>query len=219
MRPRYLLASGICLVLALFLAVPAMAATSGSSGNITVLDTHGHRVPRNSQLRTGQRLDVAVTGFQHRTRVLVQVLRGTSPAQVRGTHVQADWRGRVSILWTVPAGLAPGTHLLAFTGAPPPTRVHGTGIVQVSVPNIGLFPFTIPPRHGGSGSGSGVDGIGIGGGGLGVDSESIAGSGTGSLAYTGVNVVAIILVGCSLLLAGVAVTTGSRRRRRTSQPG
>src|ERR1700748_2010503 len=122
MRRNYLLASGLCLVLALFIAVPAMAAQRGTGNKVSVVDRHGHRVQSGSQLQSDQRLTITMGGFLARSEVLVQGLRHTSKVLSRGTHIRADSRGNIKFEWTVPSSLDRGTHVLALTGSPPKSK-------------------------------------------------------------------------------------------------
>jgi len=108
-----------------------------------------------------------------------------------------DAGGSFTTTVTLPAGVS-GTHTLAATDPAGNTILTASLTIVIGADNSG---------GGANGAGSAGNGSGAGNGAL------AAGGGNGGLAYTGVPVTGIVVVGLLLLLAGFVTLLTSRRRK------
>ncbi len=108
-----------------------------------------------------------------------------------------DAGGSFTTTVTLPAGMS-GTHTLAATDPAGNTILTASLTIVIGADNSG---------GGSNGAGSAGNGSGAGNGAL------AAGGGNGGLAYTGVPVTGIVVVGLLLLLAGFVTLLTSRRRK------
>ncbi len=108
-----------------------------------------------------------------------------------------DAGGSFTTTVTLPAGVS-GTHTLTATDPAGNTILTASLTIVIGADNSG---------GGANGAGSAGNGSGAGNGAL------AAGGGNGGLAYTGVPVTGIVVVGLLLLLAGFVTLLTSRRRK------
>jgi hypothetical protein len=168
---------------------PAGIAAPRPTANLTVTDGSGNPLPARPAVRPATLMIVTVRGFAVAGPVTMRLARDPGPASTQ----HADQRGVVRVTYRVPAGLHNGPYLLTFTGrspAGPAPTPHGT--VTVAMPNIGLLPFTVnrraprPTTHEPSGHGG-------------------SSSDHGPLANTGLDFVALAILGALLVIGGVVL--------------
>jgi hypothetical protein len=165
---------------------PTPSPTSTCAPTKAILDVY--ILPEGATLRgraCGFRPGETVFIYLHSTPIFV----GSTIASADGTAAK-----RVSI----PMCIAPGQHIFEFVG-------QASG-------NVASATFTVTKTasgcNPGSGGGSTVNPISAGGGG-----QNGSGSGGGSLAFTGADIAAMVLVALGLLVLGTIATVTVRRRR------
>ncbi|MBV9412683.1 MAG: hypothetical protein JO148_13890 [Acidimicrobiia bacterium] len=163
--------------------------TTAAGGSVGVTDSAGNPLAPNATLTPGQQLHLSASGFTPNESVTIAV--HSTPVTL--ATVTADGSGAVLAAVTLPSDLAAGSHTLTLSGA--------------SVTDS--YPFTIAASTTGGGSTSG--------GGTG----SVASTGSGvtpatssaPLAFTGAQITGLVTGALSLVVLGLAMVTGSRRRR------
>jgi hypothetical protein len=179
----------------LLILAPMANADGGSGGetiNVTIPPTgsvscteNGTKLAADPTLTPGDALVCAVTGLGPNEQVDVTV---DPDGDDLGT-VSTDANGALTFHFTVPDGLAAGTHQLTFTG-------------QTSTATA-VFPFESEAASSNPGGGTGAGSGGGSGGGV-----------PGRLPFTGAYVLGPLAGAVVLLAAGAVLTTANRRRRR-----
>lgn len=160
--------------------------------------TAGQLLPQNPVLLRGQQIDVVADGFAARATVAVR-LAGTQES----SDAQADGRGVLRLRYAVARSLADGAYVLTLVGAPgaptsgvvrehdqPPARDDSPFIFLV--PRVWLFHFRVAATTG--------------------SHQPPAGSGVGGVAYTGVDVAALLALAAVVIAIGLLVLRTARRR-------
>ncbi|MBV8980093.1 MAG: hypothetical protein JO086_04265, partial [Acidimicrobiia bacterium] len=163
--------------------------TTAPGGSVGVTDSAGNSLAQNATLTPGQQLHLSASGFTPNESVTITV--HSTPVTL--TTVTADGSGSVLATVTLPSDLAAGSHTLTLSGA--------------SVTDT--YPFTIAASTTSGGS--------TGGGGTGT----VASPGTGAtpatssapLAFAGAQIRGLVTGALSLVVLGLAMVSGSRRRR------
>jgi hypothetical protein len=151
----------------------------------------------NPVLLRGQQIVVHAAGFAPRAQVAIRLAN-----TVQYSYAAADGTGTLTLRYTVDSHLADGAYVLTFVGAPgaspsgtpqehdvPPLRDDSPFVFLV--PRVWLFHFRVTASGG--------------------DTHPPP-PGTGGIAYTGVDIAALIALGAVVLVIGVLVLRTARRR-------
>jgi hypothetical protein len=190
-------------VLAGVVTASALARSSGSGGVVSTVEAStGHHLPANPMLHAGERVLITVRGFAPAAPVTV----GLVGVQLLGPVV-AGSAGAVVYPYVVPTSIGSGQHALAFSGAPAPTSAAPPGNVDVTVPLTTQWPFRTAARPTGRPPGA-------------SSSHAIAGAGSGRshgrTAFSGVDVLGLVVAGVVALLGGLVLVRAGRRGRSPS---
>ena len=207
-------AAGLGLIAMMLLTVLPGASASGwtQSANLTAT-RHGVTLAQNPLLQPGDVVQLVGTGFA-RGAPVTERLAGSAA----GTHLKADGQGVLHFTYRVPAYQPKDAYLLTFAGDPPagsslpPPVASGPGDHQdviVTVPNVGFFPYRVDPGATGTPSPSTTASISAS-----ATSTSGGSHGAGGIAYTGVDVAALVVIALVFMVPGVVAAIGGRRRSR-----
>ncbi|MBV8161414.1 MAG: hypothetical protein JO265_10870 [Acidimicrobiia bacterium] len=164
--------------------------TTAPGGSVGVTDAAGNPLAPNATLTPGEQLKLSASGFGPTESVTITV--HSTPATL--ATVNADGTGAVSATVTLPTDLAAGSHTLTLSGA--------------SVTDT--YPFTIAAS-----TTSGVGSTGAGSINSGTPASSAATPATSSapLAFTGVQIAGLVMGALSLVVLGLPLVAGTRRRQ------
>jgi hypothetical protein len=135
----------------------------------------------------------------------VDAFAHSTPVYLGSTTAHAD--GTATVKFSVPVCLAAGNHTLELVG-----ETSG---------NVASAPFSVSVAHacaaaaggGGQGGATGATGAGGGQGGISASGGGTTGSNSGSLAFTGADILAMVLAALVLLVVGSIAVVAVRRRR------
>lgn len=175
----------------------AAAAATRPDIEPTVRAAAGQLLPMNPVLLRGQQVVVRADGFAAATRVAIR-LAGTAPTN----YAHADDAGVLTLHYPIATSLADGAYVLTLVGSPgaptsgtpqdddaPPSRA-GSPFVFL-VPRVWLFHFQVAASTG--------------------SHRPPTGSGTGAIAYTGVDVLALLAIAAGLVAIGALIVRTARR--------